>query len=317
MKKTLLAILLLPLISLGQKTIVEELSLKNGDISLPGTLTIPSSVENPPLLIFVHGSGNVDRNGNQGTTIKANYIAQLADSLNRKGIAFYRYDKRTSNPQNFTFLEGITIQDFVSDVSIAISNFKDDTRFKSIHLIGHSQGSLIAMLAADENIKSYISIAGPGESIDKTLVTQISKQNSQIGEVAKQHVEELKETDTILSVNPFLIQLFAPQNQKFLKSWIQLNPIEEIKKIEIPTLIVQGGSDLQVTKEDASKLANARNTAIMKSEDKITVTLIQNMNHVLKTVKNSIENQNSYTSPDFPLSKKLVESISEFIFKNE
>ena len=173
------------------------------------------------------------------------------------------------------------------------------------------------MLAADENIKSYISIAGPGESIDKTLVTQISKQNSQIGEVAKQHVEELKETDTILSVNPFLIQLFAPQNQKFLKSWIQLNPIEEIKKIEIPTLIVQGGSDLQVTKEDASKLANARNTAIMKSEDKITVTLIQNMNHVLKTVKNSIENQNSYTSPDFPLSKKLVESISEFIFKNE
>jgi pimeloyl-ACP methyl ester carboxylesterase len=316
MKKTLLAILLLPLISLGQKTIVEELSLKNGEISLPGTLTIPA-VEKPPLLIFVHGSGNVDRNGNQGAAIKANYINQLADSLNRKGIAFYRYDKRTSNPQNFTFLEGITIQDFVSDVSIAISNFKDDTRFKSIHLIGHSQGSLIAMLAADENIKSYISIAGPGESIDKTLVTQISKQNSQIGEVAKQHVEELKETDTILSVNPFLIQLFAPQNQKFLKSWIQLNPIEEIKKIEIPTLIVQGGSDLQVTKEDASKLANARNTAIIKSEDKITVTLIQNMNHVLKTVKNSIENQNSYTSPDFPLSKKLVESISEFIFKNE
>ena len=316
MKKIFILFLLVPLISLGQEIITEELNLKNGEISLPGTLTIPA-VEKPPLLIFVHGSGNVDRNGNQGAAIKANYINQLADSLNRKGIAFYRYDKRTSNPQNFTFLEGITIQDFVSDVSIAISNFKDDTRFKSIHLIGHSQGSLIAMLAADENIKSYISIAGPGESIDKTLVTQISKQNSQIGEVAKQHVEELKETDTILSVNPFLIQLFAPQNQKFLKSWIQLNPIEEIKKIEIPTLIVQGGSDLQVTKEDASKLANARNTAIIKSEDKITVTLIQNMNHVLKTVKNSIENQNSYTSPDFPLSKKLVESISEFIFKNE
>jgi len=317
MKKTLLALLLLPLISLGQETTVEELSLKNGDISLPGTLTIPSFVEKPPLLIFVHGSGNVDRNGNQGSLIKANYIAQLADSLNKKGIAFYRYDKRTSNPENFKFLKDITISDFASDVSVAIANFNDDVRFKSIHLIGHSQGSLIAMLALNKNVKSYISLAGPGESIDKTLVTQISKQNIQIGEVAKQHIDELKETDTILSVNPFLIQLFAPQNQKFLKSWMLLNPTEEIKKIKKPTLIIQGDSDLQVTKEDASKLANARNTNILKSEDKITITLIQNMNHVLKTVKNSTENQNSYTSSDFPLSKKLVESISEFILKNE
>jgi len=317
MKKILLALLLLPLIILGQQTIVEELSLKNGEISLPGTLTIPLAVEKPPLLIFVHGSGNVDRNGNQGTLIKANYIAQLADSLNKKGIAFYRYDKRTSNAENFTFLKGITISDFVSDVSVAISNFKDDTRFKSIHLIGHSQGALIAMRAVNENIKSYISLAGPGESINKTIVTQISKQNAQIGEVAEQHIDELKQTDTILAVNPFLIQLFAPKNQKFLKSWMLLNPSEEIKKIEIPTLIIQGDADLQVTKEDARKLANARNTNILKSEDKITVTLIPNMNHVLKTVKDSAENQNSYTSPDFPLSKQLVASISEFILKNE
>jgi len=317
MKKILIVFLLLPILSLGQEIVTEELNLKNDEISLPGTLTIPSSVEKPPLLIFVHGSGNVDRNGNQGSAIQANYINQLADSLYKKGIAFYRYDKRTTIPANFAFLKGTTIQDFVSDVSIAISNFKDDTRFKSIHLIGHSQGSIVAMLALNEIVKSYISLAGPGESIDKTLVTQISKQNTQIGEVAKQHIDELKETDTILSVNPFLIQLFAPQNQKFLKSWMQLNPTEEIKKIEIPTLIIQGDSDLQVTKEDAGKLANARNAAIIKSEDKIMVTLIENMNHVLKTVENSTENQNSYTSPDFPLSKKLVEAISEFIFKNE
>lgn len=317
MKKLPLFFFLLPLISLGQETIIEELNLKNGEIYLPGTLTIPTSNEKPPLLIFVSGSGNIDRNGNQGTAVKANYINQLADSLNRKGIAFYSYDKRTSNPQNFTFLKGITIKDFVSDVSKAIANFKGDSRFKSIHLIGHSQGSLIAMLALDKNVKTYISIAGPGESIDKTLVTQISNQNSQIGEIAKQHIDELKETDTILSVNPFLIQLFAPQNQKFLKSWMQLNPAQEIEKVKKPIMIIQGEKDLQVSVSDANTLINAWERVNSGFVPPAKLVLIENMNHVLKTIQNSTDNQKSYTSPDFPISKKLVESISEFIFKNE
>ncbi|WP_394975716.1 alpha/beta hydrolase family protein [uncultured Croceitalea sp.] len=317
MKKLFLIFVLLPFLGFGQEIITEENNLKNGEISLPGTLTYPDIGKKLPLVIFIHGSGNVDRNGNQEPMVKANYIAQLADSLNKKNIAFYRYDKRTSNLKNSPYFKNISIHDFVSDVSITIENFKDDKRFKSIHLVGHSQGSLIGMLASDKNIKSYISLAGPGESIDKTLIAQISKQNIEIGEVAKKHIIELKETDTILSLNPFLVQLFAPQNQKFLKSWMLLNPAEEIKKVKKPILIVQGEKDSQVSKNDASILINACAATETDFSSPAQMVLIKNMNHVLKTVQSQEENLKSYTTPDYPLSKELVETIRNFILTHE
>ena len=317
MKKLSLLILILPSLLMSQKIIEEEISLKNDAISLPGTLSYLSLKEKQPLAIFVHGSGNVDRNGNQNPFIKANYIAQLADSLTKRGIAFYRYDKRTSNPANLKLAKDISIYDFVDDVKLAIKHFSTDKRFKSIHLIGHSQGSLVAMLAANASTKSYISIAGPSESIDKTLISQITKQSVDFGKVAEEHIKELKETDTIVEVNPFLVQLFAPQNQKFIKSWMQLDPKQELKKIKKPILILQGDKDLQVTKSDATNLINAYKSANNISSTRAQLIIIENMNHVLKTITNSSENQESYTSPDFPLSKKLVNSISTFILTNE
>jgi fermentation-respiration switch protein FrsA (DUF1100 family) len=173
------------------------------------------------------------------------------------------------------------------------------------------------MLAADNNVKSYISLAGPGESVDKTLVTQISKQNPQLGEIAKQHIKELKETDTILTVNPFLVQLFAPQNQKFLRSWMSLDPAEEIKELKKPILIVQGERDLQVSTADANNLISACAVSEAGFGAPAELVLIGQMNHVLKTVDNQNENQQSYTSPDFPLSSKLVETITNFILRYE
>ena len=317
MKKLIFVLLLLPFLTVSQEVITEEIQLKNGKISLPGTLTYPKSKEKPPLLIFVHGSGNVDRNGNQGFLAKANYIAQLADSLNKVGIAFYRYDKRISKPSNLKFLKDITIQDFVDDVSIAITNFSEDERFKSIHLIGHSQGSLVAMLAVNENIKSYISLAGPSKSIDNVIVNQINKQSEDLAKTAELHFKELQETDTILSVSPNLISIFAPQNQKFLKSWMTFNPADEIKKIKKPILIIQGDKDLQVTSIDANNLISACAMVNSGFGAPAQLAVIENMNHVLKTVKTSTENQQSYTSPDFPLSLALVDTIRTFIIKNE
>ncbi len=287
----------------------EEIQLFNGVIELPGTLTYPKVDKKLPLALFVHGSGNVDRNGNQGAFIKANYIKLLADSLNQQGIAFYRFDKRTSNPTNFAHLANTSFYDLVADVAIAIQHFKQDTRFNSIHLIGHSQGSLIAMLNAKEGIASYISLAGPGQSFDQALIGQLTQQNEELGKVATDHIAELKKKDTILKVNPNLIQLFAPQNQKFLKEWMLIDPAETLKTLEIPILILQGDSDLQLTLKDANNLKDANPKAQME--------VIPQMNHVLKTVKTLQENQESYVKPEYPLSSILVRSLTQFIPSHE
>jgi len=65
--------------SFAQEIVSEEIELWNDSVAIPGTLSYPETTKKIPLMIFVHGSGNVDRYGNQsGTFVQANYIKTLA-----------------------------------------------------------------------------------------------------------------------------------------------------------------------------------------------------------------------------------------------
>ncbi|PQJ78693.1 alpha/beta hydrolase family protein [Polaribacter porphyrae] len=283
--------------------ITKEITINNYEIHLPGTLTFTK--EKSPLIIWVHGSGGVDRNGNT-----PQYIKQFRDAVNKKDIAFFSYDKRTANPKNITFIkqDGILIRDFINDVKEVVNHFKDDKRFSKIILAGHSQGSLIAMLAL-ENVDKYISIAGAGETIDKTLIRQVTKQSAEFGKLTENYLKELKETGEIKEVNPNLMSLFAKPNQPFLASWVNLNPTEEIKKVKIPTLIINGDKDLQVQVTDAENLKEAKPDA--------KLVIIKNMNHLLKDIQKDEDNMKSYMSPDYPISKELITVISNFVLTSK
>ena len=283
----------------------EEILIKNNEIELPGTLTFTS--EKTPLLIWIHGSGNVDRNGNQRPYVKANYIKQFRDSVNQQGIAFFSYDKRTANQKNMPILKkGVLFDSFISDAQKVISHFKNNKRFSEIILIGHSQGSLIAMLASKKSNK-YISLSGPSNSIDQKIVEQMRAKNPLIVNTLQEHFKELKETGEIKNVDPTLVTMFNPQNTPFFKSWMKHNPSEEIKKLKIPVLIINGTKDLQVTIEDAKTLHKFS----LKSE----LVIIENMNHVLKHIDKDDDNMKSYFSADFPLSDKLIKTVVSFVKK--
>lgn len=278
----------------------EEILVNNQAIQLPGTLTYTK--EKSPLIIWVHGSGGVDRNGNQ-----PQYIKQFRNAINNQNIAFFSYDKRTANPKNANFLkDGVYFTDFIFDLQEVVNHFKNDNRFTSIILIGHSQGSLVAMKAL-KNVDKYISLAGAGEIIDKIIVRQLAAQNPSIKKPLQAHFKELKETGTIKNVDLNLMGLFSKKNQAFWLSWIQLNPLEEIKKITIPTLNINGDKDLQVLIADAEALKKAKPDA--------TYVIIKNMNHVLKTVNSPTENKQSYYDAQYPLSKELITNIVTFINK--
>ncbi|MFK7832382.1 MAG: alpha/beta hydrolase [Winogradskyella sp.] len=290
--------------------IEEEILLKNDSVQLPGTLSYNKTLESQPLVIFIHGSGNVDRNGNQaGINAKANYIKQLSTLLNNENIAFYRYDKRTSTVSNMKFImRELSFDKFVEDAKLTINNFKDDSRFSSITLIGHSQGSLVGMLSSVTGVDKYISLAGPSAAFDVIITKQIRLQNGDsIANIVESHFEELKTTGTIAKVDLNLMSMFNKPTQPFLVSWAAYNPSEEIKKVIVPTLIINGTKDLQVSVEDAKQLK--------QSKDDAELVIIENMNHVLKTIINDEDNLKSYNSPNFPLSEKLVSTITAFIKK--
>ena len=308
MKSITILLLLISSSLLAQTEILaEELNLSNDSILLPGTLTYQQNLSQQPLVIYVHGSGNVDRNGNQTGSVKANYIKQLSQALNANGIAFYRYDKRTATRENMKFMmNGISFLDFVEDLKVAIEHFKDDKRFSSMTLVGHSQGSLVAMLAMSDDIDKYVSLAGPDISIDE-FFTELYRQQvgDSIANLMTAQFDELRTTGNIEQVDPMFAQLFSPSNMPFFESWMKYKPLEEIQNFDQPTLIINGKKDLQVQPEEAEALHQAR------PESKLV--LIDNMNHVLKTIEKDEDNLKSYGTPDFPISEELVGALTVFI----
>ncbi|QXP62824.1 S9 family peptidase [Polaribacter sp. HaHaR_3_91] len=302
---TYLIILTLGTLTSSAQLKTEEILIKNGEIELPGTLTFIE--EKTPLIIWIHGSGPVDRNGNQpAQNVKANYIKQFRDSINKENIAFFSYDKRTANKNNSKLLAHTKITDFTLDAEKVITHFKNENRFSKIILVGHSQGSLIAMMAAKE-VDQYISIAGSGEQIDETIIKQITKNNAPLGLAARKQFDTLRVKGKIETVHPFLMSIFGKPNQAFLYDWMQLNPKIEIKKLKIPVLIINGDKDLQVTIEDA-KILHAANT-------NSKLVIIENMNHVLKDIQKEEDNIKSYYSSEYQISNKLIKTISLFIKK--
>ncbi len=295
----------------GQNQIIsEEILIKNDSVQLPGTLTYNSEDGPQPLIIFVHGSGNVDRNGNQAMmNSNANYIKILSDSLVNRNISFYRFDKRTATSTNIPFIiNNMIFEAFAEDVDLVVNYFKEDKRFSSITLIGHSQGSLVAMLVKNDHVSKYISLAGPSKPIDVSIIKQVQAQNGDsLATIVKSHFKELSNTGTIENIDPNLMGLFNKPTQPFIKSWMAYNPSEEIKNLKIPVLVLNGDKDLQVSTAEAEEL----HAALPSSELKI----IKDMNHVLKTITDDSDNLKSYSVETYPLSTELVSTIEAFVKK--
>ena len=285
----------------------EEHLVLNDSIQLPGTLKFQAELKQQPLVIYIQGSGDPDRNGNQPAfNVNSDYINQLGNALAEQNIAFYSFDKRNVTKTNLKFLkQKYLFSDLATDVTKVIDAFKDDNRFSSITLIGHSQGSLVAMLALNSHVDKFVSLAGLSDTVDKAFVRQITNQSNELGDVAKQHIEELKTTGDIKEINPYLVSLFAKANHEFLIDYFKYNPSEEIKKINLPILILNGTKDIQVPIDDAKILHEAN--------PKSKLVLIEDMNHVLKTIEKDEDNLKSYYTPDYPLSLELITLITEFV----
>ena len=284
---------------------VSEVSIQITDGILSAEL---SEVNKKYLIIFVAGSGPTDRDGNN-PNMKNNSLKMLSDSLVSRGFSTLRIDKRGVAKSLVANIKEETLRfdTFVMDLSswIDIMNVKG---FQNIMLLGHSEGSLISIIASLNNkrVKGLISIAGAGTSADSILLTQMKTQPSQIQELVANYLDTLKKSQLLINVPLYLYALFRPSVQPYMISWIKYNPSIEISKLKIPILILQGDNDLQVSIEDAKKLKDNNKSAKLE--------ILESTNHVLKVVKDPIENQRSYTDSSFPLNPKIADKINEFIF---
>lgn len=293
----------------------EPIVLETETGNIYGTLKIPSGKNPVPLAIIVAGSGPTDRNCNQ-PYMKSDSFKMLSDGLFYKGIATLCFDKRgiAESKESLKREEDVTLDTYIQDVKEWVTLLADDKRFSEITLIGHSEGSLICMVAAKENpdVSKYVSLTGAGESLDVILKKQLSERLADQPEPVKNmifsYIDKLKAGETFDNVPPGLNSLFRPSVQPFLISSFRYDPRIEISRLKIPILIVGGTYDLQVATEQADMLS-AANPAAEKF-------IIDKMNHVLKYSDSkdiNVQVSSTYNNPNAPVAAELINKIADFI----
>ena len=293
-----------------------EVAATYDELTIPvegGKLKVALQMPDNPtgeLAIIQAGSGPTNKDGNTIGSGKNDSLKMLAEDLATQGIASVRFDKRGigENTALIKKEQDLRFNQYVNDVVAILDYMKQDERFTSIHLIGHSEGALIMTLAAqDSDIGSLTLLAGAGRPADELLMEQLTASlPSTLLAESKTALEKLKAGKMVSNVSAELQSLFRTSVQPYMMSWLQYDPQKELANVSAPILIVQGKKDIQITQADATALKNGNEQA--------TVRYFNQMNHVLKDIKGDrSENIASYTNPDYPLAKGLIEEIVSFI----
>ncbi|MEP3245957.1 MAG: alpha/beta fold hydrolase [Sneathiella sp.] len=276
---------------------------------------VTNAEQNAPTVIMIPGSGPTDRDGNNPYGIRAFTYKYLAEDLAKNGIHSVRIDKRglylsASAVQN---ANDVTLHKYVEDIHSWINRLRILPHISCVWLLGHSEGGLVALLSAQElsDICGIVLVSTPGQPFGDILRRQLKDNpaNAAILPQALEAIAQLENGNTVSvdDFHPALQKLFYPDVQNYLIDLMSYDPATLISKVSRPILILQGDKDLQTKPEDARILSQANSKAHLK--------MLQNTNHVLKTVttNNQLENLETYGISTLPLVPGIAGYISDFI----
>ena len=278
-----------------------------------GTQSFPRNRDTVLACLIIPGSGPTDRDGNNGNILQTDMYKMLSDSLASHGYAVLRYDKRgVGDSRDVDFNEyAVKFEDYVKDAARWIKEMKANKRFRKVVVIGHSEGSLIGMLCADSSkADAFISLAGSGKPADSLILDQLKNQQLSLYEEAVRITKRLKAGETVDTISPLLKAVYREPVQNYLRTWFAYSPTVEIQKMQIPVLIVQGTTDLQINTANAQRLKAAKPDA--------ELVLVNGMNHILKTAPSDRGmNFATYVDRSAPLNKNLLPGLLAFLQKVE
>jgi hypothetical protein len=286
------------------------ISLDTGTGELFGTLLLPKSAKPVPVVLIIAGSGPTDRDGNNSDGGRNDSMKRLALILAKHNIASVRYDKRgvaASRPATPDERD-LSIEKYVDDAVAWAAKLKTDARLGPLILMGHSEGALVATLAAERaGAVALISVAGTGRPVDQVVREQLQDRlPPPLLARSEQLIEEIKAGKTDNDVPEPLQVVFRPSVQPYLISLFRQNPTAAFGQLKIPTLIIQGRNDMQVGVGDAELLHKAKPDS--------ELAIIDGMNHVLRIVPMDIKRQlASYKDPQLPLASEVTDRILKFL----
>lgn len=288
-----------------------EVTIPGPEGPLAGTLV--DAGDGKPTMLLLPGSGPTDRNGDSPMGVKGGAYRQLADGLAAQGISTLLVDKRgmAASSKAVANANAVTFADYVADARGWISLLKERGA-DCVWLGGHSEGSTVALLAAQDStdLCGLVLIAGAGRPILDVMRDQFAQQLPPAmmapidAAFAEMKAGRLADADTLPAP---LRPMFGEDLQRFMISGYTLDPAALLEGITLPILIVQGEEDIQVAVGEAEALHAAAPSS--------TLLLMDKVNHVLKPVEpgDRAANAATYGRADLAIDPRVAEMIAGFI----
>jgi len=265
------------------------LEFPSGSLKFPATLCLPANATGKklPIVILVHGSGPQDRDETIGPNKP---FRDLAQGLAAAGIATLRYDKRTFAFKSQLDLKTMTIEDETLADAVAALEFArtlPEADAKRVFVLGHSQGAMFApAIAQRAQATGAIMMAAAERPLDQIIEEQITFQLKQAGqseqEIATETDKLKKQFERVRSgeAGDGEIVFYAPVH--YWRDLFSRDPLADLKKLQAPVLLLQGGKDIQVRKTDYDLAVQALGS---KPPELSEVHWFPNLNHLFLPVE--------------------------------
>lgn len=292
-----------------------EVTIPGPQGALAGTLLDPG--KDAPAILMIPGSGPTDRDGNNPLGVKGGVYRQLAEGLAAKGVATLRVDKRGLFGSKAAVADpnDVTIAAYAADAHAWVDMLRAKTGRSCVWLLGHSEGSLVALKAAQNpsGICGVILVSGAGRPYGEVIRAQLraNPANAPLLAAGEAAIDQLEAGRKVVGATlpPPLQPLFRDNVQGFLIEAFSYDPAKLVAAVRLPVLIVQGDKDLQVAVTDAELLKRGQPAAALK--------LLPGVNHVLKPVDGDdrAANAATYGNADLAIAPAVTDTIAAFVRK--
>ncbi|WP_413382126.1 alpha/beta hydrolase family protein [Alkalihalobacillus sp. 1P02AB] len=294
---------------------------------LAALLTIPEIKRRKhPLIIMIHGSGPLDRNGN-ATWQKLNVFNHLSDELVLNGYATLRYDKRGVGKSDGDYYQ-TGLYDLIEDATTIVQFAKKQKEIDlaKIILLGHSEGCMIApAVYTRERVSGLILLAGLTESLEEAMAwqrEQMTKELEQMKGIQGKVVRFLKVAKKLESNNEHLAKKIKKSEEdvirfkgrkiqaKWLREHLDFDVKKALQQVQCPVLAITGTKDVQVKPEQIKEVA-----ALVRGE--CETHLINHLTHMLR--KTSKEHKMNVILKDYkkqvkkPIDPELVDKVNDWL----
>ncbi len=309
----------------------QDVTFRNGDLTLAGTLTTPFLRKKHRAVVLVSGSGAQNRDEE---LMGHKPFAVIADYLTRHGVAVLRYDDRGVGGSSRGSADDTTL-DYATDAMAAVEYLKtrDDIDATCVGIIGHSEGGVIALINAatrPDDVNFIVTLAGPYVKGRDILVTQnhLLAETAGIPLSARQsaEVEAIFEaidnsTDSLRLANDLRRIMIASGNHEeqeieqsikvmtspWYVGFIKLDPTKYLPKVKCPVLAMNGTWDFQV---DANQNLEVAKSTIPTA----TIKYYEGLNHLLQPSSSRQASMN-YGAIETTISEQVLHDIVKWIIR--